>query len=128
MIISHQGKTKQTQGNDNQSTYCNEMEENNMAEIKVTSGSLTRQADELNNLLTRFKSEVTKMDGYENQMAGMYEAESQKAFRQAFNNDKTKMEQFQRIVEKYIQALRDDAKRYEAAEQKVRSIAQQRSY
>gem|GEM_PF-1841984 len=99
-----------------------------MAEIKVTSGSLTRQADELNNLLTRFKSEVTKMDGYENQMAGMYEAESQKAFRQAFNNDKTKMEQFQRIVEKYIQALRDDAKRYEAAEQKVRSIAQQRSY
>lgn len=99
-----------------------------MAEIKVTSSALERQADQLEQLLSKFKSEVTKMDGYESQMAGMYKAESQQGFRNAFNNDKAKMELFQNVVREYINALKTDAARYATAEQKVRSIAQQRTY
>lgn len=97
-----------------------------MAEIKVTPRELRTKADELERLNRSFRSEVEKMVGYENQLAGMWEGEAQKAFRKAFNDDKIKMERFAINIDKYVLALREDAQKYEEAENRNTGIATQR--
>ncbi len=97
-----------------------------MAEIKVTPRELRTKADELERFNRSFRSEVEKMVGYENQLAGMWEGEAQKAFRKAFNDDKIKMERFAINIDKYVLALREDAQKYEEAENRNTGIATQR--
>lgn len=97
-----------------------------MAEIKVTPRELRNKADELERLNRSFRNEVEKMVGYEAQLAGMWEGESQKAFRKAFNDDKAKMDRFALNIDKYIMALREDAQKYEEAENRATSIATER--
>lgn len=94
-----------------------------MAEIRVTPSELRSKADELERLNGQFKQEVTSMTGYEQDLAGMWEGEAQKAFRKAFSDDKQKMDLFAQNIERYVQALRADAQKYEEAEQKNVSIA-----
>lgn len=94
-----------------------------MAEIRVTPSELRSKADELERLNGQFKQEVTSMTGYEQDLAGMWEGEAQKAFRKAFSDDKQKMDLFAQNIERYVQALRADAQKYEEAEQKNISIA-----
>lgn len=98
-----------------------------MAEIRVTPKELINKATELENLNRQFRQEVEKMVGYESELAGMWEGESQRAFRTAFNNDKQKMDTFAQNIDRYVQALRDDANRYETAENAASSIATQRN-
>lgn len=97
-----------------------------MAEIKVTPSELRSKADELERYNRSFRSEVEKMVGYENQLAGMWEGEAQKAFRKAFNDDKIKMERFALNIDKYVLALREDAQKYEEAENRNTGIANER--
>lgn len=94
-----------------------------MAEIKVTPSELKSKADMLQQYNTSFRSEVQKMVGYESQLASMWEGESQKAFRAAFNADREKMERFAANIDQYVQALRDDAQKYEQAENAATQIA-----
>lgn len=94
-----------------------------MAEIRVTPSELRSKADELERLNSQFKQEVTSMTGYEQDLAGMWEGEAQKAFRKAFSDDKQKMDLFAQNIERYVQALRDDAQKYENAERKNVDIA-----
>lgn len=94
-----------------------------MAEIKVTPRELRTKADELERLNRQFRQEVEKMVGYEAELAGMWEGESQKAFRKAFNDDRVKMDRFALNIDKYVLALREDAQKYEEAEQKATNIA-----
>ncbi len=94
-----------------------------MAEIKVTPRELRTKADELERLNRSFRSEVEKMVGYESQLASMWEGDAQKAFRKAFNDDKIKMDRFALNIDKYILALREDAQKYEEAENKTTNIA-----
>ena len=82
-----------------------------MAEIKVTPQQLKEKANDLESYNRKFRSEVEKMVGYEEQLAGMWEGEAQKAFRKAFNDDRLKMEQFALNIDKYVLALREDAQR-----------------
>ena len=89
-----------------------------MAEIRVTPSELRSKADELEQLNRQFQQEVTSMVGYEQELAGMWEGEAQKAFRKAFNDDKQKMDLFAQN-----QALRADAQKYEEAEQRNIGIA-----
>ena len=56
----------------------------------------------------------------------MWEGEAQKAFRKAFNDDKLKMERFALNIDKYVMALREDAQKYEEAENKATNIATER--
>lgn len=98
-----------------------------MAEIKVTSGELKSKADALQQYVTKFRSEVDKMVGYEQDLAGMWEGEAQAAFRKAFNDDKAKMDQFALNIDRYILALRTDAAKYEEAENKATQIATARN-
>lgn len=94
-----------------------------MAEIKVTPQQLKDKATTLETLNRKFRSEVEKMVGYEQQLAAMWEGEAQKAFRKAFNDDKLKMETFALNIDKYVMALREDAQRYETAENAATNIA-----
>lgn len=94
-----------------------------MAEIKVTPSELRKKADELERYNASFRKEVEKMVGYEAQLATMWEGESQKAFRKAFNDDKLKMDRFALNIDKYILALREDAQKYEEAEARATDIA-----
>ena len=59
-----------------------------MAESKVRSGELKRKAEELAMLNSKYRQEVEKMVQHEIDLAGMWEGDAQKAFRQAFNTDK----------------------------------------
>lgn len=97
-----------------------------MAEIKVTPRELRSKADTLEELNRKFRDEVQKMTSYEAELAGMWEGESQKAFRKAFNDDKLKMERFALNIDKYIMALREDAQKYEEAENRATAIASER--
>ena len=97
-----------------------------MAEIKVTPQQLKDRANDLEAYNRKFRDEVEKMVGYEQQLAGMWEGDAQKAFRKAFNDDKLKMEQFALNIDKYVMALREDAQRYEAAENTATNIANTR--
>lgn len=94
-----------------------------MAEIKVTPRELRTKADTLEQLNRQFRQEVEKMVGYEQQLAGMWEGDAQKAFHKAFNDDKLKMDRFALNIDKYVVALREDAQKYEEAEQKATNIA-----
>lgn len=94
-----------------------------MAEIKVTSSVLRQKADTLENLNRQFRNEIKKLESYEQQLAGMYEGEAQKAFHKAFNDDKLKMERFALNIDKYIMALRESAQKYDEAEAKATNIA-----
>lgn len=94
-----------------------------MAEIKVTPSELRKKADDLERYNRDFRKEVEKMVGYEGQLAGMWEGEAQKAFSKAFNDDKQKMDLFAQNIDKYIQALREDAQKYETAEKNATNIA-----
>jgi len=94
-----------------------------MAEIRVTPQQLRERATELENYNRKFRAEVEKMVGYEQQLASMWEGEAQKAFRKAFNDDKLKMERFALNIDKYVMALREDAQRYETAENAATNIA-----
>lgn len=94
-----------------------------MAEIKVTPRELRNKATDLENLNRKFRAEVEKMVGYEAQLASMWEGDAQKAFRKAFNDDKLKMERFALNIDKYVMALREDAQKYEEAENKATDIA-----
>ncbi len=94
-----------------------------MAEIRVTPQQLKDRATELENYNRKFRAEVEKMVGYEQQLAAMWEGEAQKAFRKAFNDDKLKMERFALNIDKYVMALREDAQRYELAERTATNTA-----
>jgi uncharacterized protein YukE len=67
------------------------------------------------------------MVGYEQNLSGMWEGEAQKAFHKAFSDDKQKWELFYQGIQKYIEALNTDAQKYDEAEQKALSTAQQRT-
>lgn len=94
-----------------------------MAEIRVTPQQLKDRATELENYNRQFRAEVEKMVGYEQELAAMWEGEAQQAFRKAFNDDKLKMEKFATNIDKYVLALREDAQRYETAENAATNIA-----
>lgn len=97
-----------------------------MAEIKVTPRELRNKADQLEQFNRQFRNEVKKMEGYESQLSGMWDGDAKQAFRKAFNDDKIKMERFALNIDKYIMALREDAQKYEEAEQKATNIATER--
>ena len=94
-----------------------------MPEIRVTIKQLQEKADVLEMLNRRFRAEVEKMAGYEQELSTMWEGDAQAAFRNAFNNDKAKMEAFAINVDRYVLALRENAQRYEQAEAQATNIA-----
>lgn len=99
-----------------------------MALIQVTASELKSKANELRSLNGQFKSQVGNLESQEASLASMWEGEAKTAFHNAFNNDKTQMDAFNQLIEKYCQALETIAAKYEQAEAANAATASQRSY
>lgn len=99
-----------------------------MALIQVTAGELKTKANELRSLNGNFKSQVGSLESQEAALASMWEGDAKTAFHTAFNNDKTQMDAFYDLIEKYCQALEIIAQKYEQAEAQNTEIAANRSY
>lgn len=103
------------------------MEENVMSQFRVTASELKSKADELTNLNTSFKSAVESLVNSETNLKTMWEGEANDAFHNAFNGDKSKMDEFAALIERYVLTLQTIATKYETTERQNTSIASQRS-
>ena len=99
-----------------------------MALIQVTAAELTAKANELRSFNGQFKSQVGNLESQEAALASMWEGEAKTAFHTAFHNDKTQMDAFYDLIEKYCQALETIAQKYAQVEAQNTEIASNRSY
>lgn len=99
-----------------------------MSSFKVTTGTLTSQAEELSTLNGQFKSAVEQLSSTELSLRGMWEGEANDAFHTAFTTDKGKMDEFYNLIIQYIEKLNSIATRYNQAEAANTQIASNRTY
>ena len=99
-----------------------------MAEIKVTSAELRKNAGELRSLNGQFKSKVDELVNDEMSLASMWEGDAKTAFHQAFNNDKNQWDAFHSLIEQYAVALDNIAREYDNREAANQNIASSRNY
>lgn len=99
-----------------------------MALIQVTAAELRTKAGELRDLNAQFKNQVSNLESDEQQLASMWEGEAKNAFHNAFNNDKTQMDNFYNLIEQYCVTLENIATKYENAENQNVEIASSRTY
>lgn len=94
-------------------------EEKDMAKtITVTTSTLKSKANELKSLNSKLKSHINSLRSGESSLNSMWDGEANDAFHKAFTKDATQMDNFYNAIEKYVQALQEIAKKYDAAEQK----------
>lgn len=99
-----------------------------MAAFTVTSSELRAKANELRNLNSQFKSQVSNLESQEGNLVSMWEGEARNAFDTAFKNDKVQMDNFQNLIEQYCAALESIAAKYDLAESQNTMTAQTRTY
>ena len=99
-----------------------------MAFFQVTANELIAKADELEQLNSNFKTEVAGLEETEIALKNQWVGQANEAFHQAFTNDKTQMEAFNRLITEYVNTLRNVAKQYIQAEAKNMDLASKRSY
>ena len=99
-----------------------------MAEIQVTSATLRSKAEELKQLNAQFKTAVSALEASESSLNGKWEGESHDSWHQAFNKDKTQMDNFYNAIQNYCTSLLSIAEKYEQAENKNISTATTRNY
>lgn len=99
-----------------------------MALIQVTAAELRSKAAELRELNAQFKSQVSNLEGDEQNLASMWEGEAKTAFHTAFNNDKAQMDSFYNLIEQYCTTLENIATKYEIAENQNVETAATRTY
>lgn len=97
-------------------------------QIQVTTGTLTSKANELKNLNSRFKSQVSSLRSYESSLNSMWDGEANTAFHNAFTKDATQMDNFYNAIEKYVSSLNEIIQEYERAERANVNTATSRSY
>ena len=99
-----------------------------MAMIQVTSARLRSAAGELQNLNGQFQSRARELQGKEQALCQMWDGQAKDAFHGAFSRDSQQMDAFFRLINQYIQALLEIAKRYEQAEARNAQTAASRTY
>lgn len=99
-----------------------------MALIRVSAAELKAKAGNLRDLNGQFKTQVGNLESQEQNLVGMWEGEARDAFHNAFNNDKTQMDNFYNLIEQYCAALEEIAAKYEEAEARNLSTASTRTY
>lgn len=99
-----------------------------MSSFRVTTSSLTSQAEELTALNGQFRSAIEQLSTTELSLRGMWEGEANDAFHAAFTTDKGKMEQFYNLIIQYIEKLNMIAMRYNQTEATNTQIATNRTY
>lgn len=99
-----------------------------MAMIQVTSARLRNAAEELQNLNGQFKNKAQELSEKEQALCRMWEGEAKKAFHNAFLKDSQQMNAFCGLIQQYIQALLEIARRYDQTEARNTEIAGSRTY
>lgn len=99
-----------------------------MALIQVTAATLRSQAETLKQYNTQFKNTVSELESTEEQLNSMWDGEANTAFHNAFNNDKTQMNNFYNAIEMYVNALLNIAAKYQHAESVNTATATERKY
>ena len=95
--------------------------------FRVTPAQLSQQAQELQSLNERFKTEVTAMTEKEQALSGMWEGEARNAFHNAYATDAEKFANFYNGINRFAEALLEVAKRYAEAETAAASQANTRT-
>lgn len=99
-----------------------------MADFTVSVQDLKAKVDSLRQLNSQFKSQVEELSGTESSLNGMWEGEARETFHNAFQSDRTQMDNFYNAVEVYAQRLETIAARYAQAESTNVDIANERTY
>lgn len=99
-----------------------------MSQFSVTAAQLRAKAEELTGLNSNFKSNVSDLEATEQNLSTMWEGEAKAAFHTAFTNDKTQMNNFSMLIEKYVASLLTIAAKYEQAEATNLETASTRTY
>lgn len=99
-----------------------------MGEFRVTSKELKNKASELRQINNQFKKSVEELTATEKQLVGMWDGNAKEAFHTEYSNDVSQMDVFYQTIEKYCQALENNANKYEIAEQKNLDTASTRTY
>lgn len=94
--------------------------------FKVNPQELVKQAQELQSLNERFKTEVSTMTDKEQALSGMWEGEARNAFHNAYATDVEKFQNFYNGIARFVQALSDAATEYAKGEQAAASLANKR--
>ena len=95
--------------------------------FRVSPEQLVKQAEELQSLNEKFKTEVQAMTEKEQALSGMWEGPARDAFHNAYATDLAKFENFYNGINLFLKALADAAQEYAKAEQQAASIANQRT-
>ncbi len=98
-----------------------------MSVIQVTSQQLRDKAAELRNQNNTVKSQIENLRSQEAALSGMWEGEAREAFRNAFQQDIAKMNEFVTTIEQYATALTNIAQEYDNAEAKNVGTASSRT-
>lgn len=99
-----------------------------MADFTVSVQDLKSKVDSLRQLNSQFKNQIEELAGTEANLNGMWEGEAREAFHNAFQSDKTQMDNFYSAIEMYAQRLEAIAARYAQAESTNVEIANERTY
>ena len=95
--------------------------------FRVTPAQLMQQAQDLQTLNERFRTEVNAMTEKEESLSGMWEGEARNAFHNAYATDAQKFQEFYNTVARFIQTLSEDAQKYQKAEAQAAAVANTRS-
>ena len=87
-------------------------------QITVSPQQLMNKATELRNQNSTLKNQIENLRSQEGALSTMWEGEAKQAFRNAFNQDISRMEEFYATVEQYATALENIAEEYIRTEQK----------
>lgn len=99
-----------------------------MSFFEVTSAQVKYKADMLRDLNQQYKSRFAELENMEQSLCSMWEGEAKSAFHREFTRDKSQVDIFTNLIEKYAQTLYEIAIRYEEAERRAAELAASRSY
>jgi len=94
-----------------------------MAFYQVSSRALRENAQELQELLVRFRSQKEELSAEEQVLMGMWEGDAHQTFHQAFIRDSGQIDAFAELVNNYIKVMETIAERYDLAESRNLNLA-----
>ena len=99
-----------------------------MSYFEVTSGEVRSKAAALLELNQQFRNKANELTEKEGSLTQMWEGEAKNLFHQAYMQDKSQMDTFNQLIDRYVEALNDIAAKYEEAERRAAELAATRSY
>ncbi len=96
--------------------------------IIANTGQITAKADELKSFNADLKGKISDLRSQENSLGRMWEGDAKEEFHRAFENDAKQMDEFYKLIEKYVESLKQIVKAYEEAERANAQRACERKY